>query len=78
MQREQVVTISAVATTFTIVCEACAQDDASGYGGGEHSATFAGRLDADLDGGVFLCRRGHTVTIERERPVAGDIGSAAA
>jgi hypothetical protein len=78
MQREQVVTIATLATTFTIVCEACAHDDASGYGGGEHSAVFAGRLDPDLDGGVFLCRRGHTVRVERERPAAGDIGSAAA
>ncbi len=79
MHREQVVTIAALATTFTVVCEACAADDAGGYGDGSHSAVFAGRLDVDLEAGVFLCRRGHTVSVERERPVAGEqVGSAAA
>lgn len=78
MHREQIVTIAALATTFTVVCEACAGDDASGYGGGSHGPAFAGRLDVDLDGGVFLCRRGHTVVVERERPAAAEVGSAAA
>jgi hypothetical protein len=77
MHREQVVTIASPATTFTVVCEACATDDAGGYGGGWHSATFTGRLDLDLEGGVFLCRRGHTVVVERERPAA-EPGSEAA
>ncbi|MBV8257768.1 MAG: hypothetical protein JOZ56_03575 [Actinobacteria bacterium] len=78
MNREQVVTIAALATTFTVVCESCAHDDASGYGGGSYGQSFAGRLDLDLDGGVFLCRRGHTVVVERERPAAEELGSAAA
>ncbi len=58
--REQVVRISARATSFTAVCEACA---AEGYSG----STFAGRLDLDLAHGTFLCRRGHSVRVERER-----------
>ncbi|HZS24551.1 MAG TPA: hypothetical protein VFA30_06130 [Gaiellaceae bacterium] len=62
--REQVVRISARATSFTAVCEACAAEDAAeGYGG----STFAGRLDLDLAHGTFLCRRGHSVRVERER-----------
>jgi hypothetical protein len=68
---EQVVTISARATSFTAVCEACSQvDHALGYSG----STFAGRLDLDLDHGTFLCRRGHAVRVERtaspEQPAA--------
>ena len=59
---EQVVTISARSTSFTIVCERCAEDDdAEGYFG----STFAGRLDLDVDHGTFLCRRGHAVRVER-------------
>ena len=59
---EQVVTISARSTSFTVVCEQCAEDDAAeGYSG----ATFAGRLDLDLHHGTFLCRRGHTVRVKR-------------
>jgi hypothetical protein len=59
---EQVVAISASAVSFTAVCAACAaRDAAEGYSG----STFAGRLDLDLDGGVFLCRRGHQVRIVR-------------
>ncbi len=60
--REQVVLISARATSFTAVCEACCEVDAAeGYS----SSTFAGRLDLDLDHGIFLCRRGHSVRVER-------------
>jgi hypothetical protein len=60
--REQVVQISARATSFTAVCVECADlDEAEGYGG----STFAGRLDLDLDHGTFLCRRGHSVRVER-------------
>jgi len=60
--REQVVLISARATSFTAVCVACADlDEADGYSG----STFAGRLELDLDHGTFLCRRGHSVRIER-------------
>lgn len=60
---EQVVLIAARATSFTVVCALCAElDTAAGYSG----STFAGRLDLDLGHGTFLCRRGHTVRIERE------------
>jgi hypothetical protein len=59
---EQVVQISARATSFTAVCVECADlDEAEGYGG----STFAGRLDLDLTHGTFLCRRGHSVRVER-------------
>ncbi len=66
--REQVLEISASATSFTAVCEACAtQDSAEGFS----SSTFGGRLEIDLDHGTFLCRRGHQVRVERvERPSA--------
>ena len=60
--REQVVVISPAASSFTIVCADCADlDAAEGYSG----STFAGRLDLDLDHGTFLCRRGHSVRVER-------------
>jgi hypothetical protein len=60
--REQVVQISARATSFTAVCVECADlDEAEGYSG----STFAGRLDLDLDHGTFLCRRGHSVRVKR-------------
>jgi hypothetical protein len=59
---EQVVQISARATSFTAVCIECADlDAAEGYSG----STFAGRLDLDREHGTFLCRRGHSVRVER-------------
>jgi hypothetical protein len=51
----QVVVIAAADTTFTAQCELC-------------STTFAGRLDEDLDDGVFLCRFGHAIRIVRMAP----------
>lgn len=61
--REQVVRISARATSFTAVCEECAElAAADGYSG----ATFAGRLDLDVQHATFLCRHGHAVLVERE------------
>ena len=74
---EQVVVISAVATAFTAVCDACGELDAIA---GSSGSTFAGRLDLDLDDGTFLCRRGHAIRVEREhrRGAARDEGSAAA
>jgi hypothetical protein len=64
--REQVVQIPAQATSFTAVCvECCDLDAAAGYSG----STFAGRLDIDLDRGLFLCRRGHSIRVER-RPAS--------
>ena len=60
--REQVVVISATAVSFTAACDACAErDSAEGFSG----STFAGRLELDLNGGTFLCRRGHQVRVER-------------
>jgi hypothetical protein len=71
---EQVVAISARATSFAVVCDLCAElDTAEGYSG----STFAGRLDLDLDHGMFLCRRGHTVRIERAEPQTDAAASAA-
>jgi hypothetical protein len=71
---EQVVAISARAASFTVVCELCAElNTAEGYSG----STFAGRLDLDLDHGTFLCRRGHTVRVERTEPQADAAASAA-
>jgi len=60
---EQVVTISSRVTSFTAVCELCTElDEFEGYGG----STFGGRLDLDLAHATFLCRRGHSVRVERE------------
>ena len=71
----QIVLIAAPATSFTAVCELCLALDASA---GWSRSTFAGRLDADLDGGTFLCRRGHPLRVERlERPAEGGATAAA-
>jgi hypothetical protein len=77
MLREQVVVISAMTTSFTAVCNACAElDSIAGWSG----STFAGRLDLDLRHGAFLCRRGHTIRVEREpgQDAGRDSGWAAA
>jgi hypothetical protein len=61
--REQVVLISARATSFTAVCVECADlDEAEGYSG----STFAGRLELDRGHATYLCRRGHSVRVQRE------------
>jgi hypothetical protein len=61
----QVVEISSSAVAFTASCELCLElDAAEGYSG----SAFAGRLDLDLDAGMFLCRRGHTVRVQRASP----------
>jgi hypothetical protein len=74
-EREQVVVIAALAASFTIACTRCVElDEAEGSSG----STFAGRLDLDLPDGTFLCRRGHTVHVERAEPPAEQPGSAAA
>jgi hypothetical protein len=71
----QVVVIAAAAASFTAACECCAELDAAE---GSTGSTFAGRLDLDLRCGVFLCRRGHSVRVERAE-AAGDLtGDAAA
>jgi hypothetical protein len=61
---EHVVTISPRTTAFTVVCAACAVGPEGGWTG----ATFAGQLDLDLRSGVFLCRGGHRVRVERADP----------
>jgi hypothetical protein len=72
----QVLTISGTATAFTAVCEVCLGIDRAV---GLSASTFAGRLDADLAEGVFLCRRGHQVTVVRAAaPAATAADSAAA
>jgi hypothetical protein len=58
----QALTIAADAVAFTAVCEACVEIDAAvGLG----ASRFAGRLDADLVSGIFLCRRGHQIRVVR-------------
>ena len=71
----QVLSIAPGATTFTAVCEVCVGIDTAV---GLSASTFAGRLDADLDEGVFLCRRGHRVTVARAAAPAQAAESAAA
>jgi hypothetical protein len=63
----QVLTISRSATAFTAVCEVCLGIDTAV---GLSASTFAGRLDLDLEEAVFLCRRGHQVSIIRAEPAA--------
>jgi hypothetical protein len=74
-EREQVVVIAASAASFTVACERCAGLDAAASSTG---STFAGRLDLDLRRGVFLCRRGHSVRVERAAPPEQQSGAAAA
>jgi hypothetical protein len=62
MRDGQVIAIAALATSFTAVCDRCAELDARESWPG---STFAGRLDLDLEEGVFLCRRGHQIRVER-------------
>ncbi|HEY2542212.1 MAG TPA: hypothetical protein VGH92_04100 [Gaiellaceae bacterium] len=70
----QVLTVSGATTAFTAVCEICLGiDTAVGF----TASTFAGRLDLDLDEGVFLCRRGHQVSVVRiDPPAAAEIAAA--
>jgi hypothetical protein len=75
MIHEQVVTIASRAVSFTAVCDLCADVDLSA---GWESSTFAGRLDLDAGEGVFLCRRGHHVRVERLPAAAAAAESAAA
>jgi hypothetical protein len=48
----QVVVIGTADTTFSAHCDLC-------------GTAFAGRLDPDLQEGMFLCREGHRVRIVR-------------
>ncbi|MGH2930899.1 MAG: hypothetical protein ACRDL8_22025, partial [Solirubrobacteraceae bacterium] len=66
----QVLSISPTATAFTAVCEVCLGIDTAV---GLTASTFAGRLDLDLDEGIFLCRRGHQVSVVRgDAPTAAE------
>lgn len=67
---DQIVTIAQRATAFTVVCDRCAADDVEEAANepGWAGVTFAGSLDLDLERGLFLCRRGHTVRVVRTRP----------
>jgi hypothetical protein len=80
MTEDQVVTISARATAFTVVCDRCAadRDETAATEPGWAGASFAGSLDLDLDHGAFLCRRGHTVRVVRMRPARRTSSSFAA
>jgi hypothetical protein len=71
----QILTIAPGATSFTAVCEVCIGIDSAV---GLSASTFAGRLDTDLDEGVFLCRRGHRVHVVRTAPPAHAADSEAA
>jgi hypothetical protein len=77
MRDAQVIRLSPRTVSFTAVCEECAERAASvGWSG----SSFAGRLDLDLRHGTFLCRRGHSIRVEREAdapPAAGATHAAA-
>jgi hypothetical protein len=60
---DQTVWISPRATGFTVVCDACAEDDRDELGPG---ASVAGNLPLDLLRGVLECRRGHRIRVERD------------
>jgi hypothetical protein len=61
--REQTVRISPRATSFTVVCEACAELTKSlGYG----PAIVHGNLRLDELRGAVVCPRGHSLRVERE------------
>ena len=64
LEPTQSMTIAADAVAFTAVCDLCVGiDTAVGLSG----SRFAGRLDADLGAGIFLCRRGHAIRIVRSQ-----------
>ncbi len=72
----QVLVIRAHHDAFTAVCEVCLGIDTAV---GLSASTFAGRLELDLDEAVFLCRRGHQVSIVRAADLpatAADIAAA--
>jgi hypothetical protein len=60
---EQTVWISPRATSFSVVCNGCAQISASdGYG----AAVVHGSLPLEAQRGTLECPRGHHLRIERE------------
>jgi hypothetical protein len=60
---EQIVWVSPRATSFTVVCDTCAQVIAAdGYG----AATVRGELPLEAHRGTIECARGHRIRVERE------------
>lgn len=60
---EQTVWISPRATSFTVVCNACAQSIATdGYG----AAVVHGSLPLEAVRGWLVCSRGHQLRVERD------------
>jgi hypothetical protein len=60
---EQIVWVSPRATSFTVVCDACARAIAAdGYG----AATVQGELPLDAYRGAIECTRGHRLRVERD------------
>ena len=60
---EQTVWVSPRATSFSVVCDACAEISAGdGYG----AAIVHGWLPLDTQRGTLECPRGHRLRIERE------------
>ena len=60
---EQIVWVSPRATSFTVVCDACAQAIAAdGFG----AATVHGTLPLDATRGWLTCSRGHQLRLERD------------
>jgi hypothetical protein len=63
MLSEQTVWVSLRATSFSVVCAACAEVAASdGYG----AAIVQGSLPLDAQRGTLECPRGHRLRVERE------------
>lgn len=71
----QTETIARRVTSFSVLCNRCVQEEDGGSWAG---ATFAGRLDLDLERGIFLCRNGHAVRVQRARASAGPASTVAA
>jgi len=71
----QALVIGRAATAFTAVCEVCLGIDTAV---GLSASMFAGRLEVDLEEAVFLCRRGHQVSIVRAADVPATAADSAA
>jgi hypothetical protein len=60
---EQTVWVSPRATSFTVVCDACAE---SAAGDGYLAASVHGSLALDHQRGWLTCANGHQIRIERD------------
>ena len=68
MNRENVVWLSAGATTFACLCETCL--DAAGGTGSSfldavHGASVRGEIELDAEALVVRCRAGHRIVLRR-------------